>query len=93
LSRSRRTAPRIATTTTTIIDAGGETDRRTVRAPFVCIGGKPRTGGAADTGVRTDGAGYVLTGPDLLKQGCPEVPLPHKGERARALPLRWRNRR
>jgi hypothetical protein len=51
-----------------IIDAGDATDRRTVRALFVCIGGKPRTGGAADTGVCTSGAGYVLTGPDLLKQ-------------------------
>jgi thioredoxin reductase (NADPH) len=39
------------------------------RALFVCIGGRPRTGWAADAGVRTDPAGYVLTGPDLLEEG------------------------
>ncbi|HET6830982.1 MAG TPA: NAD(P)/FAD-dependent oxidoreductase [Solirubrobacterales bacterium] len=56
-------------TALTISDAGGATERRAVRALFVCIGGEPRTGWAADTGVRTDGAGYVLTGPDLLADG------------------------
>jgi thioredoxin reductase (NADPH) len=53
----------------TITDAGGATERRPARALFICIGGQPRTGWAAATGVRTDPAGYVLTGPDLLDAG------------------------
>jgi thioredoxin reductase (NADPH) len=39
------------------------------RALFVCIGGQPRSGWAADANVRTDDRGYVLTGPDLLDDG------------------------
>ena len=38
-------------------------------ALFVCIGGQPRTGWAEGAGVRTDRAGYILTGPDLLVDG------------------------
>jgi thioredoxin reductase (NADPH) len=38
-------------------------------ALFICIGGRPRTGWAADAGVALDQAGYVLTGPDLLDRG------------------------
>ena len=38
-------------------------------ALFICIGGQPRTGWAADAGVDLDRAGYILTGPDLLEQG------------------------
>jgi thioredoxin reductase (NADPH) len=38
-------------------------------ALFLCLGGIPRTGWAADTGVRTDRNGFILTGPDLLEQG------------------------
>jgi thioredoxin reductase (NADPH) len=53
----------------TLTDAGGATERRRARALFICVGGRPRTGWAAATGVRTDAAGYVLTGPDLLKAG------------------------
>jgi thioredoxin reductase (NADPH) len=53
----------------TLTDAGGATERRPARALFICIGGQPRTGWAAATGVRTDPAGYVLTGPDLLDAG------------------------
>jgi thioredoxin reductase (NADPH) len=36
-----------------------------LRALFVCIGGRPRTGWAAEQGVATDAAGFILTGPDL----------------------------
>jgi thioredoxin reductase (NADPH) len=36
---------------------------------FVCIGGEPRTSWAARTGVRTNEAGYVVTGADLLESG------------------------
>jgi thioredoxin reductase (NADPH) len=44
-------------------------ERLPARALFICIGGEPRTGWAADAGVDLDRAGYILTGPDLLDQG------------------------
>jgi thioredoxin reductase (NADPH) len=53
----------------TITDAAGKSDQLTVRALFLCIGGAPRTDWAADVGVRLNEAGYVLTGPDLLRDG------------------------
>ncbi len=53
----------------TISDAGDTTKTRRAQALFLCIGGRPRTGWAATSGVRTDAAGYVVTGPDLLHQG------------------------
>jgi thioredoxin reductase (NADPH) len=34
---------------------------------FVCIGGKPQTDWARDVGIMRDEAGYLLTGPDLLR--------------------------
>jgi thioredoxin reductase (NADPH) len=46
---------------------GGE--RLPAVALFICIGGLPRTGWAGPIGVRTDRAGYILTGPDLLDRG------------------------
>jgi thioredoxin reductase (NADPH) len=48
---------------------GGETERLPAVALFLCIGGQPRTGWAENAGVRTDRAGYILTGPDLLEAG------------------------
>jgi thioredoxin reductase (NADPH) len=39
------------------------------RALFLCLGGLPRTGWAAGSGVRVDARGYILTGPDLLERG------------------------
>ena len=53
----------------TVTDAGGATVRCRARALFICIGGEPRIGWAAETGLRTDRAGYILTGPDLLTEG------------------------
>jgi thioredoxin reductase (NADPH) len=53
----------------TVRRAGGSSERLPVRALFLCLGGEPRTGWAADAGVATDAAGYVLTGPDLLEAG------------------------
>ena len=46
-------------------------------ALFLCIGGVPRTEWAAGSGVRTDRAGFILTGPDLLDHGerPPDWPL------------------
>ncbi len=62
------------------LHAGTELDAVTVEGPdgaerlpatalFICIGGQPRTGWAAGSGVALDPAGYILTGPDLLEQG------------------------
>lgn len=53
----------------TIRDAAGESERLAARALFLCLGGVPRTGWAAESGVQLDEAGYVLTGPDLLRDG------------------------
>jgi thioredoxin reductase (NADPH) len=53
----------------TVSGSDGEHRRLAATALFLCIGGQPRTGWAADAGVRTDRAGYVLTGPDLLEHG------------------------
>ena len=53
----------------TFSDADGVEETRPAQALFLCIGGQPRTGWAASTGVRTDAGGYILTGPDLLHQG------------------------
>jgi thioredoxin reductase (NADPH) len=51
------------------VEGPGGTERLPAAALFICIGGQPRTGWAADAGVTLDPAGYVLTGPDLLVQG------------------------
>ena len=55
--------------TVTIADDTGRSEELPARALFLCIGGTPRTGWAADSGVRTDAAGFILTGPDLLENG------------------------
>jgi thioredoxin reductase (NADPH) len=61
------------------LDAVTISDGQTLpaRALFVCIGGRPRSAWAPAAGVRTDPAGYVLTGPDLLVGGQrpPDWPL------------------
>jgi len=36
---------------------------------FVCIGGVPQTQWAAEVGIVRDDAGYLFTGPDLLRNG------------------------
>ena len=51
------------------VEGPGGTERLPAAALFICIGGQPRTGWAADAGVTLDPAGYVLTGPDLLVEG------------------------
>ena len=53
----------------TVQSAGEAAERLPVTALFLCLGGVPRTGWAADAGVATDPAGFVLTGPDLLEAG------------------------
>ncbi|MGD2180755.1 NAD(P)/FAD-dependent oxidoreductase [Lusitaniella coriacea] len=39
---------------------------------FVCIGGVPNTEWAKDTNIIRDKAGFLITGSDLLKSGCPD---------------------
>jgi thioredoxin reductase (NADPH) len=39
------------------------------RALFLCLGGIPRTGWAADHSIGTDRGGFLLTGPDVLTDG------------------------
>jgi thioredoxin reductase (NADPH) len=53
----------------TVTGADDRAEQLPARALFICIGGEPRTGWAAETGVRTDAAGFLLTGPDLLEDG------------------------
>jgi thioredoxin reductase (NADPH) len=53
----------------TVRSAAGRAERLPTRALFLCLGGEPRTAWAADSGVATDPAGFVLTGPDLLEAG------------------------
>ena len=47
----------------------GAVERLSAQLMFLCLGGEPRTRWAVADGVRTDEAGYVLTGPDLLEDG------------------------
>jgi thioredoxin reductase (NADPH) len=47
----------------------GGTDVLPCSALFLCLGGSPRTGWAADGGVRVDPRGFIITGPDLLDAG------------------------
>lgn len=40
---------------------------------FVCIGGEPQTQWASEVGIVRDAGGYLVTGPDLVRNGrCPE---------------------
>jgi thioredoxin reductase (NADPH) len=43
---------------------------------FVCIGGSPNTHWADEVGVLRDEAGYLITGPDLLRDGRPPADWP-----------------
>jgi thioredoxin reductase (NADPH) len=54
----------------TIEDGSGAAERLDAERLFVCIGGEPQTGWATKKGFETDAAGYLLTGPDLLKDGA-----------------------
>jgi thioredoxin reductase (NADPH) len=53
----------------TIAAADGAEETFPAAALFLCIGGVPQTGWAAEAGVRTNDAGFVVTGPDLLVEG------------------------
>jgi thioredoxin reductase (NADPH) len=49
----------------------GEYQTFETRWLFVCIGGAPHTGWAVEAGVTRDEGGYLVTGPDLLRDGRP----------------------
>jgi thioredoxin reductase (NADPH) len=49
---------------------GGETERVPATAMFICIGGAPCTEWAVGSGLRVGPAGFVLTGPDLIRDGA-----------------------
>jgi thioredoxin reductase (NADPH) len=53
----------------TVSDAAGGTRSEPVDAVFICIGGRPHTEWCSAEDVVTDGAGYILTGQDLLAGG------------------------
>jgi thioredoxin reductase (NADPH) len=53
----------------TIESADGASETKPAHALFLCIGGQPRTAWTKEGGVRTDRAGFILTGPDLLDRG------------------------
>jgi thioredoxin reductase (NADPH) len=50
--------------------ATGEDRIIKTRWVFICIGGTPHTQWAIDLGVIRDEAGYLVTGPDLLRTGA-----------------------
>ena len=50
-------------------DADGDLREIPATALFLCLGGVPRTGWAEGSGVNTDPAGFIVTGPDLLVDG------------------------
>jgi thioredoxin reductase (NADPH) len=49
----------------------GQQQKCATRWLFVCIGGTPHTSWAAEVGIIRDSAGYLVTGPDLLRDGRP----------------------
>jgi thioredoxin reductase (NADPH) len=51
-------------------DGDGTVERLPTKALFLCIGGRPCTGWAEETGVRVGPAGFILTGPDLIHKGA-----------------------
>jgi len=53
----------------TVRNGEGRTEQVAAQSLFLCLGGEPHTGWAAESGIATDSRGYVLTGPDLLDKG------------------------
>jgi thioredoxin reductase (NADPH) len=58
-------------------DAAGPV-RLPADALFICIGGTPRTDGAAGTGLVTNTAGYLVTGSDAAREPGSNWPLPRE---------------
>jgi thioredoxin reductase (NADPH) len=57
---------------------GGEPVRLRADALFICIGGAPRTDGAAGIGLGTNPAGYLVTGRDAASDPGNSWPLPRE---------------
>lgn len=53
---------------------GGKKTWQDARRVFVCIGGAPHTEWAKDTAIIRDRLGFLVTGPDLLRDGRPPEP-------------------
>jgi thioredoxin reductase (NADPH) len=53
---------------------GTEPVRLPADALFICIGGAPRTDGAAGIGLVTNTAGYLVTGSDVTREPVRPVP-------------------
>ena len=49
-----------------------------VDALFICIGGAPRTDGAAESGLVTNTAGYLVTGSEVAREPGIDWPLPRE---------------
>jgi thioredoxin reductase (NADPH) len=47
----------------------GEKQNLSIKGLFICIGGVPHTDWATQAGIIRDGAGYLVTGPDMLQEG------------------------
>ena len=58
--------------------AGTEPARLPADALFICIGGTPRTGGAAGIGLAANAAGYLVTGSDAAGDPGGRWPLPRE---------------
>ena len=58
--------------------AGTEPVQLPADALFICIGGTPRTGGAAGIGLATNTAGYLVTGSDAASDPGGRWPLPRE---------------
>ncbi len=54
---------------------------------FLCLGGEPRTQWADEDGIPTDPSGYVLTGPDLLREEGARKTGPWTATRWRSRPV------
>ena len=65
---------------TVIVQSGDTTSgvRLPANALFICIGGTPRTDGAAGIGLVTNTAGYLVTGSDAAREPGNAWPLPRE---------------
>jgi thioredoxin reductase (NADPH) len=63
-----------------IVRSGDATEpvRLPVDALFICIGGAPRTDSAAEIGLATNTAGYLVTGSDAAREPGIDWPLPRE---------------
>ena len=63
-----------------IVRSGDSTEpvRLPADALFICIGGAPRTDGAAGIGLVTNTAGYLVTGSDVAREPGSDWPLPRQ---------------